>query len=311
MRAVLSIPTQGALCAIGASVAFTLNDMSVKALSGGYPLHEVILIRSLVALAVLLAVIVPLSGGYALLRTRQPGKHLIRGAFVVFSNMCFFVALAAMPIADATAIFFVSPLVIALFSVIFLGETVGPRRWTAIAAGLLGVVVVIRPGSESFSLVALLPLLAATGYAGLQIMTRSLGIGERAPTMAFYIQITFLLFSVIFGLTFGSGRWAGEGEGAALEFLLRAWIWPRPEDLPFFLLAGLGTALGGLLISQAYRLCEAALVAPLEYAAMPMAIFWGLLVFGEWPDPVAWIGISLILGAGIYMIWRETRNSTF
>lgn len=69
--------------------------------------------------------------------------------------------------------------------------------------------------------------------------------------------------------------------------------------------------MGGLLISQAYRLCEAALVAPLEYAAMPMAIFWGLLVFGEWPDPVAWIGISLILGAGIYMIWRETRNSTF
>jgi Predicted permeases len=310
MRKPLSTPAIGALCAVGASAGFTLNDMSVKSLSGGYPLHEVILIRSVVALVVLLAVIVPLSGGYGLLRTRQPGKHLIRGAFVVFSNICFFVALAAMPIANATAIFFVSPLVIALFSVVFLGETVGPRRWTAIAAGLVGVVVMIRPGSDAFTPVALLPLLAATGYAGLQIMTRRMGLGEKAPTMAFYIQITFLLFSLLFGLFAGSGRWAGQGEGAALEFLLRAWIWPRPEDLPFFLLAGLGTALGGLLISQAYRLCEAALVAPLEYVAMPMAILWGLAVFGEWPDGIAWIGITLILGAGIYMIWRETRNSS-
>jgi len=310
MRQPLSAPMIGALCAFGASASFTLNDMSVKSLSGGYPLHEVILIRSLVALAVLLAVIVPLSGGFAQLRTRQPVKHLIRGGFVVFSNICFFVALAAMPIADATAIFFVSPLVIALFSVLFLGETVGPRRWLAIGAGLAGVVVMIRPGSDAFTPIALLPLLAATGYAGLQIMTRSLGLGERAVTMAFYIQITFLFFSMAFGLVAGSGQWAGHGGGAALDFLLRAWIWPRAADLPFFLFAGLGTAMGGLLISQAYRLCEAALVAPLEYVAMPMAIFWGLVVFGEWPDAIAWIGIALILGAGIYMIWRETRNST-
>jgi len=98
MRQPLSAPMIGALCAFGASASFTLNDMSVKSLSGGYPLHEVILIRSLVALAVLLAVIVPLSGGFAQLRTRQPVKHLIRGGFVVFSNICFFVALAAMPI---------------------------------------------------------------------------------------------------------------------------------------------------------------------------------------------------------------------
>lgn len=310
MNRPLSAPVIGALCAFGASASFTLNDMSVKSLSGGYPLHEVILIRSLVALGVLLAVIVPLSGGSAVLRTRQPIKHLIRGGFVVFSNMCFFLALAAMPIADATAIFFVSPLVIALASVVFLGERVGPRRWLAIGAGLAGVVVMIRPGTDAFTPVALLPLLAATAYAGLQIMTRSLGLGERAVSMAFYIQITFLLFSTLFGLTAGSGRWAGPGDSASLDFLLRAWIWPRPGDLPFFLFAGLGTALGGLLISQAYRLCEAALVAPLEYVAMPMAIVWGVAVFGEWPDTVAWIGIALILGAGIYMIWRETRNST-
>jgi len=305
----LSAPLIGALCAVGASAAFTLNDMSVKFLSGDYPLHEVILIRSLVAMAILLLVIVPLSGGYGLLRTRQPGKHALRGFFVVFSNLCFFVALAAMPIADATAIFFVSPLMIGLFSVVFLGERVGPHRWAAIAAGLIGALVMIRPGSDTFSPIALMPLLAAAGYAGLHTMTRRLGMGEKAVTMAFYIQLTFLGFSTAFGLVAGGGGFAPEGDSLALNFLLRAWIWPQPGDLPFFLLAGTGTALGGLLISQAYRLCEAALVAPLEYVAMPMAILWGLMVFGEWPDAVGWSGISLILGAGIYMIWRETRNA--
>ncbi|MCB1361586.1 MAG: DMT family transporter, partial [Rhodobacteraceae bacterium] len=275
MRAAPSVPTLGALCAVGGSLCFSLGDMAIKFLSGAYPLHEIILIRSMIGMAILLAVIMPLAGGYARIRTRQPGKHLLRGAFVVVANMAFFLALSAMPLANATAIFYVSPLMIALFSVLFLGERVGPRRWAAIGAGLLGVVIMVRPGSDTFSAIALLPLLAAASYAGLQIMTRKLGLGESAATMAFYIQVTFISFSVVFGLAVGNGRFDPGGDGT-LSFLLREWVWPAPADLPFFALAGLGTSVGGLLISQAYRLCEAALVAPLEYVAMPMAIFWGL-----------------------------------
>ena len=309
MRAAPSVPTLGALCAVGGSLCFSLGDMAIKFLSGAYPLHEIILIRSMIGMAILLAVIMPLAGGYARIRTRQPGKHLLRGAFVVVANMGFFLALSAMPLANATAIFYVSPLMIALFSVLFLGERVGPRRWAAIGAGLLGVVIMVRPGSDTFSAIALLPLLAAASYAGLQIMTRKLGLGESAATMAFYIQVTFISFSVVFGLAVGNGRFDPGGDGT-LSFLLREWVWPAPADLPFFALAGLGTSVGGLLISQAYRLCEAALVAPLEYVAMPMAIFWGLTVFGDWPDAVSWIGIGFILGAGLYMVWRETRASS-
>jgi len=302
----LSTPMIGALCAVGASAAFTLNDMSVKVLSGGYPLHQVILIRSTLGLLILLVAVVPFAGGMAAIKTRRPGMHMIRGGFVLFANMMFFLALAAMPIADATAIFFVSPLLIGVYSVIFLGETVGPRRWIAILAGLVGAVVMIRPGTEAFTPVALLPLLAAAGYAGLHTMTRKMGISESAVTMSFYIQVTFIAFSAAMGLVVGDGR-LDPGGDAALSFLLREWVAPQLTDWPFFLLAGIGTGIGGLLISQAYRSCEAALIAPLEYAAMPMAIFWGVMVFGEWPEPVAWLGISLILGAGIYMIFRETR----
>jgi len=302
----LSTTAIGALCALGASVAFTINDMAIKSLSGGYALHEVVLLRSVIGLAIVLAVVMPLSGGFRQIRTRHPVKHLFRGLFVVGSNMAFYAALSVMPIADATAIFFVSPLMIALFSVIFLHEKVGPHRWGAIAAGLIGAIIMVRPGTEAFTVVALLPLLAAAGYAGLQVMTRGMGLSESAVTMGFYTQMTFLTFSAGFGLLVGDGRFDPGGDSAA-SFLLREWIWPQAADWPFFLLAGFGTAVGGLLIAQAYRICEAALVAPLEYSAMPMAILWGVVIFGEWPDFVAWSGIALILGAGIYMIYRETR----
>jgi len=303
----LSVATIGALCAIGASAAFTLNDMAIKSLSGDYALHQVILIRSALALIVTLGVIMPLSGGWAQIRTARPVLHLVRGVFVVAANIAFFTALAAMPLAEATAIFFVSPLILAVLSVVVLGETVGPRRWLAIGVGLIGVLIIIRPGGGAFAPVSLLPLLAAACYAATHIITRRLGLRDSAATLAFYIQITFCIFSVTVGLAVGDGRFDSGDQGAALQFLTRAWVWPPVADWPVFLLAGLGSALGGLLISQAYRLCEAALIGPLEYVALPMAIAWGLLVFGEWPDMTAWGGISLILASGLYMIWRETR----
>lgn len=302
--------TVGALCALGASAAFSLNDLAIKALSGGYPLHQITLIRAVLALIITLGVVMPLSGGWGQMRTRRPGLHLIRSTFIVASNLFFYAAVAAIPLADATAIFFVSPLLLAIFAMVFLGERVGPWRWGAIAAGLAGVALIIRPGSEAFVPVALLPLAAAACYAASSTMTRRLGLRESAPTLAFYIQITFLAFSTAVGLTLGDGCLHDADGGAALAFLTRAWIAPPPADWPLLGLAGLGSALGGLLISQAYRLCEAALVAPFEYAALPMAILWGFAVFGDWPDGPAWVGISLILAAGLTMVWRETRRTS-
>jgi len=306
MSAIRSPATIGALCALGASMGFTMNDMAVKYLSDTYAMHQVILIRSTIALSLTLALIMPFTGGFTQIRTRRPFTHMLRGLFVVGANMAFFLALAAMPIADATAIFFVSPMIIALFSVVFLKETVGPRRWSAIGVGLVGVIIMIRPGTDAFTLIALLPLLAAASYAALHTLTRKLGVTESAATLAFYIQLTFVLFSAGVGLGIGDGRFDTGGH-ASMAFLTRAWVWPAYEHWPFFVVTGLGSAIGGLLISQAYRMCEAALVAPLEYVAMPMAIFWGVFVFGDWPDKWSWAGILLIIGSGLYMIWRETR----
>ncbi len=294
----------GIACAIGAGFFFSVNDVVIKFLSGDYPLHQVVLLRATIGMAVLLGLLAPLSGGFAQLKTRRLGAHLIRGLCVVFANMTFFLGLAVMPLADAVAIFFVSPLVITTFSVVFLGEAVGPRRWIAVVIGMIGVLIVIRPGSAAFQIASLFPLAAAVGYAFLHILTRKIGGTESAVTMTFYIQLVFIAVSAGIGLGFGNG-WLSGGGNPSVEFLFRAWIWPDPGDLWLFVVIGVASTGGGYLISQAYRLCKAGLAAPFEYVALPMAIFWGYSVFGEWPDAMTWAGVALILTGGLYMFWRE------
>ncbi|GGL62794.1 DMT family transporter [Wenxinia marina] len=295
----------GPLSAALAVTAFSINDLCIKMMSGDYALHQVVLIRSTIGLAALLAVLVP-TLGLAALRPNRPFMHLARGLCVVFANTCFFLGLAALPLAEGVALFFVSPLVIAVFSVIFLRETVGPWRWAAIALGLVGVVIVLRPGTEAFRPAALLPILAAFGYASLHMLTRRIGATESAAAMAVSIQTVFIVVSGVIGLSLGHGAFAGSGD-PSIAFLLRGWVWPAAADWPVLALIGLASATGGYFIGQAYRLGEAALVAPFEYLAMPLAMIWGIAFFAEWPDGTALAGIALILGSGLFMIWREAR----
>ena len=297
----------GAFWALVAVLCFSTNDVLVKFLSGGYPLYQLIFFRTLFGLAFIFTVLVPLTGTLAVLKTRRLKVQLLRGLCVVFANFCFFLGLAAMPLAEAVAIFFISPLAISVFSVIFLGERVGPRRWAAIAAGLLGVLIVLRPGTEAFQTAALLPLAAALGYATLHILTRKIGGTENATAMAFYIQVTFFFFAGTAGLILGDGRFE-TFDHPSMEFLFRAWVWPTNFDLALIALLGITSSLGGFTISQAYRRSEAAFVAPFEYAAMPLAVFWGLSIFGEWPDHAAWAGIALIMVSGLVLIWREAAQ---
>jgi drug/metabolite transporter (DMT)-like permease len=299
---------QGVLSALLAVVFFSFNDMIIKFVSGGYALHQVVLIRSIIGFLIICFVIMPLTGGLRALRTQRLGMHLIRGSFVVMANMLFFLGLAAMPFAEAVAIFFISPLVITIFSVIFLREVVGPWRWGAIMVGFIGVMVVMRPGTGTFQAASLLPLAAAVCYAALHILTRKIGGTESATTMALYIQMTFVIVGVFAAITIGDGRF-DTFDDPSWSFLLRAWVMPDPEDYTKFLALGVGVAFAGFFISQAYRVAEAALVAPFEYLAMPMAVFWGIFAFNEYPDATTYLGIALIVGSGLFTVWRENRRN--
>lgn len=297
----------GIFCVIGAVSIFSTQDMAIKWLSGDYPLHQIVFIRAAVAIIVTLIVLVPLEGGYANLRSKRWRLHLMRGGAIVIGNMCFFTGLASLPFAETVAIFFTAPLIITVLAVPILGEKLSWRRTSAVLVGLLGAMVIIRPGGDSFQYAALLPLVAAFAYSCMQMMTRKLGMAEKASVMAFYIQLMFLSASALFWIVAGDGRFSGGGD-PSMEFLLRAWVWPSNGDLAIMCAVGFFNAFGGYLISQGYRVSEASLVAPFEYISIPLSVFWSLFLFNEVPDFWAWLGISLVCGAGLYVAFREGRR---
>ncbi|MBL9075596.1 DMT family transporter [Tabrizicola sp.] len=294
----------GILFAIGGTLIFSVNDVSIKFLSGGYALHQVILIRAFVAMTFILVVIGQSARGFGQLATSRPLTHLVRVCIVMVSNLTYFTGLAALPLADAAAVAYVSPIVITLLSIIFLGEKVGPRRWAAVIVGMLGVIVMLRPGAGVIQPAALLVLISAVLYAGGNLLARHMGDTESAMTLGFYVQAGFIVVSLSMGLWVGDGHLATDNKLWA--FLFRPWIWPPLADWPVFLATGLAVGLGGMMVTQAYRTTEAGLIAPFEYVGMPLAILWGLVVFGTFPDAVSWVGIALICGSGLYVIWRET-----
>ena len=293
----------GIACVVAAVSILVLQDSLIKWLSGDYPLHEIVLVRAVSAVCVTLFAM-RLEGGIHLLRTRRLGLHLVRTGLLIVANSAFFLALAAMTIAEATSILFVAPLLITALSALMLNETVGPRRWAAVCVGLAGVIVMLRPGEGALELVAVLPLVAAAAYALMQIITRRLGTTERASTIAFYAQSGFIVVSIVIGLVAGHGRFAPEDD-PSLAFLLRAWTVPSVPDAALFLGIGVLNGIGGYLMSQAYRISKPSVLAPFEYVALPMAVAWGVVFFGDWPALVTYAGMALICGSGLYVLHRE------
>ncbi|MFY0691612.1 MAG: DMT family transporter [Paracoccaceae bacterium] len=297
-----------ALILIGIT-AISVNDMLIKQLSGGYPLHQIVFTRSAIAILFSL-VFVQLEGGWRILKTDQPLLHTLRGILIVVANLSFFAALAVLPLGETTALFFAAPLFITLLSIPILGEKVGPLRIGAVLVGFLGVLIMQRPWAgfgdlEVSRVILLLPVLAALTYALTQVMTRKLGVTSKASALAVYIQAMFLVIGGLFWLVAGDGRYAEGLENESLIFLLRAWELPMGLDRWFFLGLGFNAAIIGYCLSAAYREADAATVAPFEYVGLPLAVFWGWVVWGDLPDFAVSLGIALIMGAGLFVFLRE------
>jgi S-adenosylmethionine uptake transporter len=302
----------GILFVLGSVFCISINDMLIKQLSGGYPLHEMVFTRSFIAI-LFSFVFVQLEGGWRILRTKQPVLHILRGLLIVTSNMTFFVALAAIPLADATALFFAAPLFITLLSIPILGEKVGPLRLGAVVFGFIGVIIMQRPweGVDTLGasrVILLLPVVAALTYALNQLLTRKLGVQSKASALAVYIQATFIIVSIGFYLIAGDGRFAQGSDNASIQFLLRAWVWPDQSDYWLFAVLGLNAAIIGYGLSQAYRMADAATVAPFEYIGLPLAVFWGWMIFSDLPVLEVWIGIAMILASGVFVFLREAQK---
>ena len=294
-------------------IGISVNDMMIKHLSGGYPLHQMVFTRSAIGIFFSL-LLVQAEGGLGILRTRRPGLHILRGLLLVAANMTFFLAIAVLPLADATALFFAAPLFITLLSIPILGEKVGPLRLSAVLVGFCGVLMMQRPWASAETLgasrlVLLLPVVAALTYAFMQVLTRKLGSESKASAMTVYLQVIFVIVSLGFWAVAGDGRFAEGSDDPGVQFLLRAWIWPAPQDRLYFLGLGLNSAIVGYCLAAAYRDANAATIAPFEYIGLPLAVFWGWVVWSDLPDLEVWIGMVLIAGSGVFVFLREQQKA--
>ncbi|MFN4153679.1 MAG: DMT family transporter [Paracoccaceae bacterium] len=292
----------GILCLCAGLGLFSVQDLILKLLSGSYPLSQAMVFRSLTALPLLL-LLVARDGGLHTLFTPGTKAMIGRGLVMFVAYAAYYLALPALPLASAVALYFSAPLFITLLSVPMLGETVGWRRGLAVLAGFSGVLIILRPGAGVFEIAALLPVLSGLCYGLSMIFARQLGAHESAPAMAFWGNLVFLVIAAAMALGFG-GTTAPDLH-PSLAFLMRAWVWPTALDATLMAGCGVIAALGLTLLTQAYRIADANAVTPFEYSAMLWGILWGWAFFAEWPDALAWLGIAIIIAAGLFVLWRE------
>jgi drug/metabolite transporter (DMT)-like permease len=219
----------------------------------------------------------------------------------------FYLALAALPLANTVALFFSVPLFVTALSVPLLGEKVELSRWLAVFIGFLGVLIMLRPGAGMVDLATVLPVAAAFCYATGAVVTRQLGTTDSASSMAFYCTVFYIMASAVVGLAIGDGDFAVGGH-ASLQFLLRAWVFPSFPDLALMTLCGLIAGFGYYFLSQAYRVARASTVAPFEYIALPLAVIWGYAFWKNTPNVHTITGAALVVGTGLYLLHQEASR---
>ncbi|KRG41347.1 hypothetical protein ARC78_11375 [Stenotrophomonas pictorum JCM 9942] len=278
-------PAHAILWMLAAVAFFSLMDAGMKMLSASYPTLQVTMLRGAASLPFVLVWVLATAGPRSIIPVRW-GLHLLRGVLGMVMIGCFVYALRTLPLSTAYTLYFVSPLLVAALSVPLLGEHVGPRRWVAIGIGLVGVLVVLRPGVEGIiSLPGLMVLVAALAYAIASVTVSLLTRTDTSQSMV----VWFLLIMAV-----GAGLLA----------------WPQWQPLQWkhaALIAGMGLAgaLGQIALTRAFQLGQASLIAPLEYTGLVWVIGLDLLLWGVLPDRWTWLGGAIIVASGLYLLHRE------
>jgi drug/metabolite transporter (DMT)-like permease len=297
----MSSTTQGILALVIGIAVFSVQDLILKQLSGDYPLHQAMVLRSLVALPFHLAIVRYFDGRLSTIITPGWWKMLARGLLGFVAYTAYYLGLATMPMADTVALFFTGPLFITIAAAVLLGERVSLTSSVAVAAGFAGVLLIVKPGTAGFEIAALLPILGALGYALSMVAARPLGRTESAAAMAFWGNLCFLICALALSAVYGSGSMA-DASHPSMAFLTRGWVMPDATDFGLMAACGVIAAVGLTLLTHAYRIAASSTVAPFEYSFMFWGVLWGWLVWGEFPDAVGWIGIAIIIGAGLVVI---------
>lgn len=277
-------PFRGIALIISSTIFLGTSDVTAKYLSATMPSIEIAWLRFVVFVVIMIPAMAPGSPLYALRSSRQ-GLHVARGVALLGSSLFFISGLRFLPIAEASATGFVSPIFVTALSIVLLGEKVGLRRWLATGLGLIGVLIILRPGSNAFHPAAVFPLISALSWAATLIMTRMMSGSERA--------ITVMTYSAIVGVCILS---------AMVPFV---WVQPTWHDIMFGILIGVASTAGQWIVVLAFRYADASVLAPFSYSQLVWVSILGYFIFGEVPDVWTVVGAAFIVGSGLYTAHRE------
>ena len=277
-------PFRGIALILASTVFLGASDVTAKYLSATLPSIEIAWIRFVVFALIMSPAMLPGSPLFAL-HSQRPGFQLMRGVALLGSSLFFISGLRFLPIAEASATGFVSPLFVTALSIVFLGERVGARRWIATALGLVGVLIILRPGSGAFHPAAFFPIVSALAWACTLIMTRMMSGKEHALTTMTYSSIA--------------------GVGVLCVLVPFVWVAPTWHDILFGILIGVASTAGQWIVVLAFRYADASVLAPFSYTQLLWVSILGFVIFGEVPDIWTVTGAVFIVGSGLYTAHRE------
>jgi drug/metabolite transporter (DMT)-like permease len=269
-----------------ASFVFSLMALLIKLLGQRLHITQILLVRQIgMVLMVAPAILRNFPGS---LRSTRPGLQLIRVLFALVAMLCGFTAVIHMPLADATAIFFAKSFFVTIFAVFFLSETVGVYRWSAVLIGFIGVMIMLQPGTDKFSIYGLASLAGAAGAAAVMILLRLLSRSDSANTIMAYGALGVGVVMILPGIYF----------------------WQQPTTSEWLLLAAVAVVsyFGQKCNIFAYKYGEASLLASLDYVRLLWATLFGFLIFDQLPGMPTWFGAAIVVVAAIFTIYRETRR---
>jgi drug/metabolite transporter (DMT)-like permease len=279
--------TVGILWMLATMFCFISLDTMMKYLMETYSLVQVTWARFFFATVVAVIACGPRIGTLAI--SRHPRQQLLRSVFLMSTTGMFNAGIRTVPLATATTIMFLNPVLVTVLAIPLLGEKVGLQRWIGVLLGFLGAVIVVRPWHEDLGAHgygAIFLLIAAMLNANYQILTRRVRGDD---------PLTSLLYTAT--------------AGAVVTSLLVPWFWSWPTAMDWMLLMGTGVAggLGHLFLIRAFRSAPASVVAPFSYSSLVWATIFGFVIWGDWPDLWTWAGAALIIGSGLYIFSRERR----
>ena len=283
--------------------ALATQDVVFKLMSGRYSVFEILFLRGCFTVLVLRSVLLVLRYPNPL-RTERLGAQYLRGGLLCSALTCYCLALSAMPLLDAVAVFFAAPLIATALSPWLLGERVSLGQWGAVSVGFLGMLVMVGPGAGAFQAGAAFALFAAVFYALSNVVSRSLGRTDRAATTAYYTVFMYIVVSAI-GVV--AVEIAGVDFSAGNVVVARTWRDPDWFDLGLLAGSGFAVALGFFCLAQAYRYATIPVLAPFEYTSLIWAGLLGYLIWDEVPTRLTLLGAALIVASGWYVAAAPAR----